>query len=46
MPAGEDLRTLAGVGGTLVLHLAAAQIDTIVAAAAGRRLSTPKHPLR
>ena len=31
MPAGEDLRTLAGVGGTLVLHLAAAQIDTIVA---------------
>ncbi len=30
MPAGEDLRTLAGVGGTLVLHLAAAQIDTVV----------------
>ena len=31
MPAGEELRTLAGVGGTLVLHLAAAQIDTVVA---------------
>lgn len=31
MPPGEDLRTLAGVGGTLVLHLAAAQIDTVVA---------------
>ncbi len=31
MPAGEDLRSLAGVGGTLVLHLAAAQIDTVVA---------------
>lgn len=30
MPPGEDLRTLAAVGGTLVLHLAAAQIDTIV----------------
>lgn len=30
MPAGEDLPTLAGVGGTLVLHLAAAQIDTVV----------------
>ena len=30
MPAGEDLRTLAGVGGTLVLHLAAAQIDTVI----------------
>lgn len=30
MPPGEDLRTLAGVGGTLVLHLAAAQIDAIV----------------
>lgn len=31
MPPREDLRTLAGVGGTLVLHLAAAQIDTVVA---------------
>ncbi len=30
MPAGEDLQTLAAVGGTLVLHLAAAQIDTVV----------------
>ncbi len=30
MPEREDLRTLAGVGGTLVLHLAAAQIDSIV----------------
>lgn len=30
MPAGEDLRTLSARGGTLVLHLAAAQIDTIV----------------
>jgi precorrin-4/cobalt-precorrin-4 C11-methyltransferase len=30
MPPGEDLRTLAAVGGTLVLHLAAAQIDAIV----------------
>ena len=30
MPAGEDLSTLAQSGGTLVLHLAAAQIDVIV----------------
>jgi precorrin-4/cobalt-precorrin-4 C11-methyltransferase len=30
MPPGEDLQTLAAVGGTLVLHLAAAQIDTVV----------------
>lgn len=30
MPPGEDLATLARSGGTLVLHLAAAQIDTIV----------------
>jgi precorrin-4/cobalt-precorrin-4 C11-methyltransferase len=30
MPAGEDLPTLAKSGGTLVLHLAAAQIDAIV----------------
>jgi precorrin-4/cobalt-precorrin-4 C11-methyltransferase len=31
MPPGEDLTTLAQSGGTLVLHLAAAQIDAIVA---------------
>jgi precorrin-4/cobalt-precorrin-4 C11-methyltransferase len=30
MPPGEDLPTLAQSGGTLVLHLAAAQIDAIV----------------
>jgi precorrin-4/cobalt-precorrin-4 C11-methyltransferase len=30
MPPGEDLHTLARSGGTLVLHLAAAQIDAIV----------------
>lgn len=30
MPPGEDLATLARSGGTLVLHLAAAQIDAIV----------------
>jgi precorrin-4/cobalt-precorrin-4 C11-methyltransferase len=30
MPPGEDLTTLAGQPGTLVLHLAAAQIDAIV----------------
>lgn len=30
MPEGEDLRTLSAAGATLVLHLAAAQIDTIV----------------
>ncbi len=30
MPPGEDLATLSAIGGTLVLHLAAAQIDTIV----------------
>ncbi|WP_156687895.1 precorrin-4 C(11)-methyltransferase [Mycobacterium sp. Marseille-P9652] len=30
MPPGEELRTLAASGGTLVLHLAAAQIDAIV----------------
>ncbi|MHA7650958.1 precorrin-4 C(11)-methyltransferase [Mycobacterium sp. ML4] len=30
MPTGEDLNTLARSGATLVLHLAAAQIDTIV----------------
>lgn len=32
MPPGEDLATLARSGGTLVLHLAAAQIDAIVPA--------------
>ena len=30
MPEGEDLRTLSAPGATLVLHLAAAQIDAIV----------------
>ncbi|MFN6551935.1 precorrin-4 C(11)-methyltransferase [Mycolicibacterium septicum] len=30
MPDGEDLRTLSAPGATLVLHLAAAQIDNIV----------------
>lgn len=30
MPPGEDLRTLSASGATLVLHLAAAQVDTIV----------------
>ena len=30
MPPGEDLATLSAPGATLVLHLAAAQIDTIV----------------
>lgn len=30
MPPGEDMKTLAQSGGTLVLHLAAAQIDAIV----------------
>ncbi|WAC94321.1 precorrin-4 C(11)-methyltransferase [Mycobacterium sp. Aquia_213] len=43
MPAGEDLQTLAQSGGTLVLHLAAAQIDTIVAQllTSGCRTETP-----
>ncbi|MUM18781.1 MULTISPECIES: precorrin-4 C(11)-methyltransferase [unclassified Mycobacteroides] len=31
MPPGEDLRALAAPGATLALHLAAAQIDTVVA---------------
>ncbi|MBV8965900.1 MAG: precorrin-4 C(11)-methyltransferase, partial [Mycobacteriaceae bacterium] len=31
MPPGEDLVTLSAPGATLVLHLAAAQIDTVVA---------------
>jgi precorrin-4/cobalt-precorrin-4 C11-methyltransferase len=30
MPPGEDLQTLSAPGSTLVLHLAAAQIDAIV----------------
>jgi len=43
MPPGEDLATLSTSGGTLVLHLAAAQIDTIVATllAGGYRAETP-----
>jgi precorrin-4/cobalt-precorrin-4 C11-methyltransferase len=43
MPEGEDLRTLSASGATLVLHLAAAQIDTIVPEllAGGYRPETP-----
>lgn len=43
MPPGEDLQTLARSGGTLVLHLAAAQIDAIVPQllANGYRPETP-----
>jgi precorrin-4/cobalt-precorrin-4 C11-methyltransferase len=43
MPPGEDLRTLATPGATLVLHLAAAQIDAIVPEllAGGYRPETP-----
>jgi len=43
MPPGEDLQTLSAPGSTLVLHLAAAQIDTIVPAllAGGYRPETP-----
>ncbi|MDO3639823.1 precorrin-4 C(11)-methyltransferase [Mycolicibacterium arseniciresistens] len=43
MPAGEDLRTLSAPGATLVLHLAAAQIDGIVPEllAGGYRPETP-----
>ncbi|GAB7144914.1 precorrin-4 C(11)-methyltransferase [Mycobacterium riyadhense] len=43
MPPGEDLANLARSGGTLVLHLAAAQIDTIVPQllAAGYKPETP-----
>jgi precorrin-4/cobalt-precorrin-4 C11-methyltransferase len=43
MPPGEDLATLAKTGGTLVLHLAAAQIDHIVGqlVAGGYRPETP-----
>jgi precorrin-4/cobalt-precorrin-4 C11-methyltransferase len=43
MPEGEDLQTLSAPGSTLVLHLAAAQIDTIVPQllAGGYRPETP-----
>jgi precorrin-4/cobalt-precorrin-4 C11-methyltransferase len=43
MPPGEDLATLAQAGATLVLHLAAAQIDAIVPQllAGGYRPETP-----
>jgi precorrin-4/cobalt-precorrin-4 C11-methyltransferase len=43
MPPGEDLKTLSARGGTLVLHLAAAQVDTIVPEllAGGYRPDTP-----
>ena len=43
MPAGEDLPTLAGPGATLVLYLAAAQIESIVPQllAGGYRRETP-----
>jgi precorrin-4/cobalt-precorrin-4 C11-methyltransferase len=43
MPPGEDLTTLSAPGATLVLHLAAAQIDAVVPelVAAGYRSETP-----
>lgn len=43
MPPGEDLATLARSGGTLILHLAAAQIDAVVQqlVAGGYRPETP-----
>jgi precorrin-4/cobalt-precorrin-4 C11-methyltransferase len=43
MPQGEDLATLSAPGATLVLHLAAAQVDTIVPQllAGGYRRETP-----
>jgi precorrin-4/cobalt-precorrin-4 C11-methyltransferase len=43
MPAGEDLRTLSAPGATLVLHLAAAQVDALVPdlLAGGYRPETP-----
>jgi precorrin-4/cobalt-precorrin-4 C11-methyltransferase len=43
MPPGEDLQTLSAAGATLVLHLAAAQIDAIVPQllAGGYRAETP-----
>jgi precorrin-4/cobalt-precorrin-4 C11-methyltransferase len=43
MPPGEELRTLSAPGATLVLHLAAAQVDAIVPEllAGGYRSETP-----
>jgi precorrin-4/cobalt-precorrin-4 C11-methyltransferase len=43
MPQGEDLRTLSASGGTMVLHLAAAQVDALVPEllAGGYRPETP-----
>ncbi len=43
MPAGEDLRSLSASGATLVLHLAAAQVDAMVPEllAGGYRAETP-----
>jgi precorrin-4/cobalt-precorrin-4 C11-methyltransferase len=43
MPKGEDLETLSAPGSTLVLHLAAAQVDAIVPQllAGGYRAETP-----
>lgn len=43
MPPGEDLRTLSTPGATMVLHLAAAQVDAIVPEllAGGYRSETP-----
>ena len=43
MPEGEDLETLSAPGATLVLHLAAAQVDAIVPQllAGGYRAETP-----
>ena len=43
MPRGEDLKSLSSIGATLVLHLAAAQIDAIVPEllAGGYRPETP-----
>jgi precorrin-4/cobalt-precorrin-4 C11-methyltransferase len=43
MPPGEDLRTLSAPGATLVLHLAAAQVDAMVPEllAGGYRPETP-----
>jgi precorrin-4/cobalt-precorrin-4 C11-methyltransferase len=43
MPQGEDLETLSAPGATLVLHLAAAQVDAIVPQllAGGYRAETP-----
>jgi precorrin-4/cobalt-precorrin-4 C11-methyltransferase len=43
MPAGEDLVTLSAPGATLVLHLAAAQVDAIVPQLidGGYRIETP-----